>query len=121
VQEASSSSKPTVREDLGHLVSEVSGLRLAKKALSGAARQKMRKATAKTSKTRTGGIQQPRNVGAPNQGETSTDTLKRPRSEDCTPTEAARPPERPRDSSGPGTYKEVADQRKDSHLQGSLS
>jgi hypothetical protein len=43
----------------------------------------------------------------PKQGETSTETLNRPRLEGSTPTEMARAPKRPRDSSGPGTYKEV--------------
>jgi hypothetical protein len=39
------------------------------------------------------------------QGDTPTKTLKRPRSEGNTPTEAARTPKRHRDSKGPGTYK----------------
>jgi hypothetical protein len=43
----------------------------------------------------------------PKQGETSTGTPKRLRSESSTPTETARPPKRPRDSSGPGNYKEA--------------
>jgi hypothetical protein len=55
----------------------------------------------------TGGIQQPRNVSAPNQGETPTETLKKPRSEGSTPTETVGAPKRPRDSKGPGTYKEA--------------
>jgi hypothetical protein len=41
------------------------------------------------------------------QEETSTETLKRPRSKGNTPTEMARPPKRPRDSDGPGPYKEA--------------
>jgi hypothetical protein len=36
-----------------------------------------------------------------------TGTTKRLRSEGSTPTETAKPPKRPRDSSGPGNYKEV--------------
>jgi hypothetical protein len=44
---------------------------------------------------------------APKRGETSTKTSKRPRSEGSTPTETARDPKRPRDLSGPGTYKEA--------------
>jgi hypothetical protein len=41
------------------------------------------------------------------QGETPTETLKRPRLEGSTPTEAARTSNRPRDSKEPGTYKEA--------------
>jgi hypothetical protein len=37
--------------------------------------------------------------------ETLTVTSKRPRSEGSTSVEEIRPPERPKDSSGPGTYK----------------
>jgi hypothetical protein len=47
------------------------------------------------------------NASAPKQGETSTKTSKRPRSEGSNPIEMARSPKRPRDSSGPGTYKEA--------------
>jgi hypothetical protein len=65
------------------------------------------KARARASEARTGGIQQPGNAGAPKQGETPTETLKRPRSEGSTPTETARAPKKPRESSGPGTYKEA--------------
>jgi hypothetical protein len=43
---------------------------------------------------------------APKQRETSTGNPKRLRSEGSTRTEMARPPKRPRDSSGPGNYKE---------------
>jgi hypothetical protein len=43
----------------------------------------------------------------PGLGETSTETLKRPRSEDSNPTEMASAPKRPRNSCGPGTYKEA--------------
>jgi hypothetical protein len=72
---ASTSSKPTVGEGLGHLVSRVGGLRLAKKALSGCARRKLKKAQARASEAGTGGIQQPGNASAPKQEETSTETL----------------------------------------------
>jgi hypothetical protein len=43
----------------------------------------------------------------PKQGETLTGASKRPRSEGSTPTETVRPPKRPRDSRGPGTYREA--------------
>jgi hypothetical protein len=72
LQGASISSKPTVGEGQGHLVSKVGGHHLAKKALSGCTRRKLKKAKARTSEAGTGGIQQPRNAGVPNQGETST-------------------------------------------------
>jgi hypothetical protein len=107
LQGASSSSIPTAGEGLGHLVSGVGGFHLAKKALPGCARRKLKKARVRASKASTGAIQQPGNVGAHKQGETSTETPKRPRSEGTTPSEMARSPKRPRDSSGPGTYKEA--------------
>jgi hypothetical protein len=91
----------------GHLVSRVGGLHLAKKALTGCARQKLKKAKAMASKAGTEGIQQPGNAGAPKQGETLTETPKRPRSEGSTPTEMARPTKRSRNSTGRGTYKEA--------------
>jgi hypothetical protein len=75
--------------------------------LSGYARRKLKKASARASEAGNGGIQQPWNVDVPKQGETSTGTLKRPRSESNTPTETARSPKRTRDFSGPGTYKEA--------------
>jgi hypothetical protein len=102
---ASISGLPAVGGELGHLVSRVGGIRLAKKAWSGRARQKLKKAKARASEASTGGIQQPGNASAPKQVETSTETLKRLRSDGSTPTETARPPKRPRDSSGPGNYK----------------
>jgi hypothetical protein len=71
--------------------------------LSGCTRQKLKKAKARASKVGTGGIQQPENVDTPKQTETST--LKRPRLWGSTFTETTRPPKRPRDSGGPGTYK----------------
>jgi hypothetical protein len=61
-----------------------------RKTLSGSTTRKLRKARA--SKTGTGGVQQPGNVGAPKQEETLTETLKSPRSEGSTPTETDRPP-----------------------------
>jgi hypothetical protein len=101
----STSSKPTVGGQ-GHLVSRAGGHCLAKKSLSGCARRKLKKAKARASEVETGGIQQRGNASAPKQGETSTKTPKRPKSEGSTPTEMARAPKRPRDFSGPGTYKE---------------
>lgn len=105
LQGASSSSTPTEGEGLEHLASGAGGLRLAKKALSGCARRKLKKARAMAREAGTGGIQRPGNAGMPEQGGTSTETLKRPRSEGSNPTaETARFPKRPRDFSGPGTY-----------------
>jgi hypothetical protein len=66
-------------KELANLVSGVGGLRLMKKVLSGCARQKLKKAKARASEAGTGGIHQPGNAGAPKQGETLTETLKRPR------------------------------------------
>jgi hypothetical protein len=107
LQGASISGLPAVEEELGHLVSRVGGLRQVKKALSGCARQKLKKAKARASEAGTAGIQQPGNASVPKQGETLTETPKRPRSEGSTSTEMARPPKRPRDSSEPGNYKEA--------------
>jgi hypothetical protein len=101
LQEASTSNRPTA-EGQGHLVSQAGGTRLAKKALSGYARRKLKKIRVRASKAGTGGIQQPENVGTPKQGETSTETSKRPRSEGSTLTEGARAPKRPRYLNGPG-------------------
>jgi hypothetical protein len=53
------------------------------------------------------GTQQPGNVGAPKQEETSSRTSKRPRPEGSTPTDKGRLPKSPRDSNGPGIYKEA--------------
>jgi hypothetical protein len=75
--------------------------------LSGCTRWKLKKAKARASEAGTGGIQQSGNAGAPKQGETSTETLKRSKSGGSTPTETARDLKRPRDSSGPGTCKET--------------
>jgi hypothetical protein len=106
LQGTSTSCIPTAG-GLGHIVSGVGELRLAKKALSGCARRKLKKARAKASEEGSGGIQQSGNAGAPKQGEPPNENLKRPRSEGSTPTETARAPKRPRDSKGPGTYKEA--------------
>jgi hypothetical protein len=81
LQGASTSSKPTAGGQ-GHLASQAGGPCLAKKALSGCARRKL-KTRARASEAGTGGIQQPGNASVPKQGETS----KRPRSEGSTPTE----------------------------------
>jgi hypothetical protein len=75
--------------------------------LSKCARWKLKKARARASEAGTGGIQQPANVSTSKQGETTTKTLKSPRSEGSIPTETARAPKRPRDSKGPGTYMEA--------------
>jgi hypothetical protein len=110
LQGASSSSIPTEGEGLEHLASGVGGSRLAKKTLSGCARRKLKKARARATanKVETGSIQQPGNAGTPKQGETLTENFKRPMSEGSNPTaETASSPKRPRDSSGPGTYKET--------------
>jgi hypothetical protein len=75
--------------------------------LSGCARRKLKEAKAEASEGGTGGIQHLGNASVPKQGETLIETPKRPRSEGSTPTETAKPPKRPRDSSGPGNYKEA--------------
>jgi hypothetical protein len=98
---ASSSSIPTAG-GLGHLVSGVGGLHLAKKALSVCARWKLKRARLRASKAGTGGIQQPGNAGAHKQGETSTETLKRPSSVGIIPMKMARSSKRPSHSSGQG-------------------
>jgi hypothetical protein len=61
----------------------------------------------RTREAGTGGIRQPGNASTPQQGETLTETLKNPRSENTAPTETDRPPKRARDSSGAGNYKEA--------------
>jgi hypothetical protein len=58
LQRASISSIP-VEGGSAQAVSEVGGLRLARKALSGATRQRLKKAKAEASVARTGGTQQP--------------------------------------------------------------
>jgi hypothetical protein len=90
LQGASTSSKPTIREGQGHVISKLGGPSLAKKALSGCARWKLKKAKARGSEAGTGGIQQLENASTPKQAETSTKTPKRPRSEGSTRKEMAR-------------------------------
>jgi hypothetical protein len=65
------------------------------------------KARARVSEAETGSIQQPGNAGVSKQGEASTETHKRPRSEGSTHTETVTAPKRTRDSSEPGTCKEA--------------
>jgi hypothetical protein len=84
-----------------------SELRLAKKALSGCARRKLKKAKAKSSEAGTGGIQQPVTASLTKQLETPTENPKRPRSEGSASSKTIRPPKRPRDWKGPGNYKEA--------------
>jgi hypothetical protein len=74
------------------------------KALPECARRKEKKARARSSEAGTGGIQQRGNVDAPKQGGTSTENLKRGRSDVSTPTETARPPKRPMDFGGPEIF-----------------
>jgi hypothetical protein len=61
LQGASTSSIPTAGV-LEHIFSGVGEFRLVKKALSGCARRKLKKARARASEARTGGIQQPGNI-----------------------------------------------------------
>jgi hypothetical protein len=89
LQGASSSSIPTEGEGLGQLTSGIGEICLAKKALSGCTRWRLKNVRA--SEAGTGGIQQPENVGAPKQEETLTETRKTPRSEGSNHTEMARP------------------------------
>jgi hypothetical protein len=107
LQGAGSSSKPAAGEGLAHLLSGIGGPRLAKKALSGFAKRKLKKARAGASQAGTGGSQEPGTAGSSKQGETPTGTLKRPRLEGSTPTKRIRTPKRPRDLKGPGTYTEA--------------
>jgi hypothetical protein len=92
----------TAGEGLGHLVSGVDGHPMAKKALSRCARLKLKQGH---ERQELGGIQQTGNAGKSKQGETLTETLKRPRSEGRTTTETARAPKKLRDSMEAGTYK----------------
>jgi hypothetical protein len=107
IQGADSTGIPAVGGDQKSLVPSIGGFHLAKKALSGCARRKLKKAKAKSSEAGTGGIQQPGNASTTKQVEIPTETPKRPRSEGSTPTETVRPPKRPRDCKGPGNYKEA--------------
>jgi hypothetical protein len=105
LQGGSGSDIPGEREGLRHLTSGVSRIHLAKTRLSGCARRKLKKA--KASQAGTGGTQEPGNGGKPEQGETPTGASKRPRPEGSTPMERVNTPKRPRDSRGPGTYREA--------------
>jgi hypothetical protein len=100
LQGASTSSKIVEKEGQGRLVPQTGELRLAKEALSGYTRRKLRKTKAGTSEASTGGFQQPGNASGLKPGETSTKPSKRPRSEGSTPTEVAR------ESKGPGTIRD---------------
>jgi hypothetical protein len=80
--------------------------RLAKKALFGCARRKLKKAKARSGEAGTGGIQQPGTTGLTGQLETLTETPKRPRSGGSTSPETVGPPKKPREWKGPGDYKE---------------
>jgi hypothetical protein len=68
LQGASTSSKPAVGQ--GRLVPQTGEVHTAKKALSGSARQKLRKTRAGASKARTGGFQQPGHARRPKPGKT---------------------------------------------------
>jgi hypothetical protein len=59
---------------------------------------------AKVGQTGTRDTEQLGNLGTPKQGETLTGTSMRPRPEGSATTERIRPPGRPRDSRGPGSY-----------------
>jgi hypothetical protein len=107
LQGAGSAGIPVAEGDRGSLVPRIGKLRLAKKALSGCARRKLKKARARSSEAGTGGIQQPGTASSTGQLETLTETPKRPRSEGSTPLEMVRPPKRPKDWKGPGNYKEA--------------
>jgi hypothetical protein len=101
LQGADFSSKHAAGEGAGHLVPGVSGPRLAKKALFGCAKRKLKKARAGKSQAETGCSLQPGTAGSSKQGDTPTETLKRPRSEGSTRTEVARAQE------GPGTLRDL--------------
>jgi hypothetical protein len=72
-----------------------------RKAFSGAARRRLKKAKAEASVARTGGTQQPGHAHSYKKGETPTGTPKRPRMEVNPPTVRSQP------QKGPGTYKEA--------------
>jgi hypothetical protein len=100
LQGASTSSTPTAGEAVGHIVSGVGGLRLAKKALSGCARRKLKKPRARASEASIGGIQQPGIISAPKQGETPPKSL-RGQSRRAVPLQ-----KRPEHQKGPGTLRD---------------
>jgi hypothetical protein len=105
LQGASSYSTDAEGDGLRHPASGVARLHLSRTELSGCGRWKLKKE--KASQIGTRGTQQPGNAGLPKHKETSTRTSKRPRPKDSTPMERVRPPTRPRNSSGPGTYEET--------------
>jgi hypothetical protein len=76
LQGASTSSKPTVGEVLGHLVCKVGGFLLANKALYVSARGKIKKAKASAREAGTAGIQQLGNAGGPKKGDPRLKPLK---------------------------------------------
>jgi hypothetical protein len=67
-------------------------------ALSGCTKRKLKKAKARASEADTGGIQQPGNASMLKQGKTSTETPKKPRSEDNTATKTGTHPKWLRES-----------------------
>jgi hypothetical protein len=73
-----------------------------KKVLSKCARQKLKKGRASNSGTQC--MKYTGYAGKPKQGETPAKTSKRRRPEDGTSKEIIRPPKKPRDFRGPGTY-----------------
>jgi hypothetical protein len=91
LQGAGSSSKPAAG-GLEHLLAGIGGPCLAKKALSGCSKRKLKKARAGAIQAGTGGSQQPGPAGSSKQGETPTGTLKRPQSEGSIPTKTIRTP-----------------------------
>jgi hypothetical protein len=107
LQGAGSAGIPIVEGDRGSLVPSMVEFLLAKKALSGCARRKLKKAKARSGEAGTWGIQQPGTVGLTVQLETFTEPPKRPRPGGSTPSETVGPTKRPRDWKGPGNYKEA--------------
>jgi hypothetical protein len=106
LQGAGTANLPAIGRELEHLVTGV-GPCLAKKALCGCARRKLKQVREKKSEAKTGGIQQPGHASAPRQGTTSTKTPKTPRSDECIPIKIVGPPKRPRNTTGPGIFKEA--------------
>jgi hypothetical protein len=75
--------------------------------LSGCARWKLKKTKTRACEAGTGGVQQPGNADVPKQRETSTETLKRHGRKVVLLRKWPELQKKPRDSRGPGTYKEV--------------
>jgi hypothetical protein len=96
-QGASSSSKPMVRGNSKVVSSKVGKLHLEKTKVSGSVRRNLK------SQGCIRGIQQLGCIAIPKPGETLTKTPKRARSAGVTPTDAINPPQKPRNSTGPGT------------------